>query len=68
VVILADRGFARTELFRTLQQLGLSYVIRLTPKVMFRSQKWEGELDLLPIRAGVHKDLGFGLYRKNRPV
>lgn len=68
MVILADRGFARTELFRTLQQLGLSYVIRLTPKVMFRSQKWHGELDLLPIRPATHKDLGFGLYRKDRPA
>jgi len=68
VVILADRGFARTELFRTLQQLRLSYVIRLTPKVMFRSNKWDGELDLLPIRPGTHKDLGWGLYRKDQPV
>jgi hypothetical protein len=63
-IVVADRGFGRTELARTLQELGLHYVIRLTPKVMFRSEKWDGELDLVAIRPGTHRDLGFGLYRK----
>lgn len=68
VVIVADRGFARTELFRTLQGLSLSYVMRLSLKVWFHSQQYCGRLDDLPIRPRTHKDLGFGRYRKTRPV
>ena len=68
VVILADRGFARTELFGVLQQLALSYVIRLPLNVHFSSERYQGRLDDLPIRPGTHKDLGFGRYRKSDPV
>ena len=68
VVILADRGFARTELMRTLQELGLSYVIRTRLDVWFASERWRGRLDDLPIRRGSHKELGFGAYRKSRPL
>jgi hypothetical protein len=68
VVVLADAGFARTELMRTLQELGLSYVIRVRLSVWFASDRYCGRLDDLPIRPRSHKDLGFGRYRKSKPV
>ncbi len=67
-MIVADRGFARAELFRTLGQLGLSWVVGLPLKVCFRSEDYSGRLDDLPIRPSTHRDLGFGAYRKSRPV
>lgn len=67
-VVLADAGFARAELARTLGQLGLAYVIRVGLMVGFSSERYSGLLYDLPVRWGTHKDLGFGLYRKTRPV
>jgi hypothetical protein len=68
VVVVADAGFGRTELFRTLQQLSLSYVIRTRLNVWFEGERYRGRLDDLPIRRGAHRDLRFGRYRKTRPV
>jgi hypothetical protein len=67
-VIVADRGFARADLFHTLRALGLSWVIRLPLNVCFEGETYCGRLDDLPVRPRTHKDLGFGRYRKNRPV
>ena len=68
VVIVADAGFARAELARTLQGLGLHYVIRTGGKVWFSCAGHTGNLSALPLRRGSRKDLGFGEYRKHRPV
>ena len=68
VVIIADRGFARTELARTLQEIGLDYVIRVSGKVIFLSQRHQGRLDHLHLRAGRRRDLGFGRYRRHKPL
>jgi hypothetical protein len=59
VVVLADRGFHRAELARTLQQLGLSYVIRISTRVTCSSPFYSGRLGDLPVARGTHKDLGF---------
>lgn len=67
-VVLADRGLGRTELLRTLQELGLSYVIRVRLAVWFASEQYCGRLDDLAIRPRTHKDLGFGRYRKSKPL
>jgi len=68
VVVIADRGFGRTQLCRTLQELGLGYIIRVRPDVWFSSPHWRGSLEELPVSWGIHKDLGFGRYRKTDPV
>ena len=68
VVIIADRGFARTELARTLQEIGLDYVIRVTGKVTFLSPRHRGRLDEVRLRAGQRRDLGFGHYRRHKPL
>jgi len=68
VVIVADRGFARTQLARTLQEIGLDYVIRVTGKVAFVSQRHQGRLDHIRLKAGHRRDLGFGRYRRSKPL
>lgn len=68
VVIIADRGFARAELARTLQQIGLDYVIRVSGKVIFVSPRHRGRLDELRLRSGHRRDLGFGRYRRQKSV
>jgi len=67
-VIIADRGFHRAELAQTLQALRLSYVIRVNGKTHFSTDAFCGPLDSLRLRPGRHADLGFGAYRKQRPV
>lgn len=68
VVVLADTGCARAELFRTLHQLGLSYVMGVALNVWFSSERHGGRLDDLPIGPRTHKDLGLGNYRKTKPL
>ncbi|MCX6069393.1 MAG: IS4 family transposase [Chloroflexi bacterium] len=68
LVLIADRGFHRAELARTLQSLGLSYVIRTNGKTYFSTDTFHGPLDSIRLRPGRHCDLGFGAYRKHRSV
>jgi len=68
MTIIADRGFKRAELARTLQSLGLHYVIRLTPDVWFSSAGHYGRLDEVKMKWGKKLDLGFGEFRKVKPV
>lgn len=68
VVIIADRGFGRAELARTLQEIGFGYVIRVNSQVAFRSRRYSGRLDELGVRPDMRRDLGFGQFRKTRPV
>jgi hypothetical protein len=68
IVLLADRGFARAEFARALQEIGISYIIRLTGQVHFRSKKHQGRLDAIMLKPGQRRDLGFGAYRKQKPV
>lgn len=68
IVLLADRGFARAEYARVLQETGISYIIRLTGQAYFRSKKHQGRLDAIMLKPGQRRDLGFGAYRKQKPV
>ena len=68
MVLLADRGFARAEFARTLQEIGIRYIIRLTGKVHFESDKHRGRLDAIMLKPGQKRDLGFGAYRRHNPV
>jgi len=67
-IIIADRGFHRAEFARKLQELGLHYVIRINPGVWFESEALEGRLTEFPVKPGKSYDLGFGQYRKTKPV
>jgi len=68
VVILADRGFGRTEMARECQELHFNYLIRIRPDVYVRSPEFTGKLLDLPIRPGSQKMLRNVWYRKQKPV
>jgi hypothetical protein len=68
VVLLADRGFGRTELARFCQRYGLDYVIRIKPDVWIRSAGYEGKLLDYPVRKGVCRLLRGVGYRQKDPV
>lgn len=68
VILLADRGFGRTELGRLCQELGLHYVIRISPDVIVRGSDYEGNLLDLPVRRGVCRMLLEVDYRKTDPL
>jgi hypothetical protein len=68
VILLADRGFARTELGRFCQQNQFDYVIRINPNVHVRSESYAGKLLDYPVRKGICKLLRSVAYRSHHPV
>lgn len=68
LILLADRGFGRTELARTCQQLGLHYVIRITPDVYIRCARYRGKLLDYPVKRGMRRVLKGVEYRRQQPV
>lgn len=68
VILLADRGFGRTELGRFCQYHRFHYVIRIQPKVMVRFNGQPVRLDRYPIRKGCSEILRNVLYRSYDPV
>jgi hypothetical protein len=68
IVVLADRGFGRTEMARTCQKLGYGYILRISPDVYIRHPDFEGKLLDLPVRRGQCRVLRHAAYRKERPV
>jgi len=57
VVLLADRGFGRTELARTCQQLGFRYLVRIKPDVWIDCPSYQGKLLDYPVRKGMQRFL-----------
>jgi len=68
VIGVADRGFGRTELARTCQQLGFHYVIRIKPDVHVKCSEFQGRLDGLPAKRGTRRLLKDVQFRKQNPV
>ena len=68
VVLLADRGFGRTELARTCQHLAFHYVIRTKPDVWIDSPSFRGKLLDYPVRKGMQCFLKKVRYRKKDAV
>ena len=68
VVLLADRGFGRTELARTCQQLKLRYLIRIKPDVWIDCPSFHGKLLDYPVRKGMQRFLKNVSYRKKGAV
>lgn len=68
VILLADRGFGRTELARFCQQQHFDYVIRVSPNVHVRCDSYVGKLVDYPIRKGTCKLLRSVAYRSHHPV
>ena len=68
VILLADRGFGRTELARFCQRHGFDYVIRIQPNVYVRSASYTGKLLDYPVKKGVCKLLKGVEYRCTNPL
>ena len=68
VVILADRGFGRTEMARACQDLQFDYILRIRPDVYVRHPQFTGKLLDLPLRRGSQRVLRNAAYRKAHPV
>jgi hypothetical protein len=67
-VLLADRGFGRTELARFCQRHGFSYVIRIQPNVHVRCASFTGKLIDYPVHKGICKRLKSVAYRSHHTV
>jgi hypothetical protein len=68
VILLADRGFGRTELARTCRELGVRFLIRIKPDVRVTHPNYTGRLDDYPIRKGMWRVLAGAQYRSDRAV
>jgi hypothetical protein len=68
VILLADRGFGRTELARTCQELGVRFLIRIKPDVRVTHPSYTGRLDDYPIRKGIWRVLTDAQYRSDQAV
>lgn len=68
VILLADRGFGRTELARTCQELRFHYVIRISPDVWIEAKAFGGKLLDFPVKKGICRMLKHVQYRKENPL
>jgi hypothetical protein len=63
VILLADRGFGRTELGRFCQRHHFDYVIRIQGKVRVKFNDQDVRLDQYPVRKGARERLNHVIYR-----
>jgi hypothetical protein len=68
VILLADRGFGRTELARTCAGLKVRYLIRIKPDVRVAHPSYTGRLDDYPIQKGMWRVLAGAEYRSDKAV
>lgn len=69
ILLLADRGFGRAELARTLLGLvNVSFVIRIKPQVVVRHPRFCGKLIDYPVRKGMQRVLRGARFRSTDPV
>lgn len=68
VILLADRGFGRTEMARFCQRHGFHYVIRINPDVHVRCPSYTGKLMHYPVKRGTAKLLKSVAYRSDQAV
>jgi hypothetical protein len=69
LVLLADRGFGRAELARTLRGLvNVSFVIRIKPQVVIRHPRFRGKWLDYPVKRGMRRVLRGVRFRATDPV
>jgi DDE family transposase len=69
IILLADRGFGRTELARTLLGLvNVSFVLRIKPQVKVQHPKFTGTLVDYPVKKGMRRVLRGAKFRTTDPV
>lgn len=67
-ILVADRGFARADLFAKLVDWGVKYVIRVASTTWVKVRGVEGILGNIPRRSGRTHRYGKALYQKRRRV
>lgn len=68
VILLADRGFGRTELARTCHELKVRYLIRIKPDVSVAHPSYTGVLRQYPVKKGMWRVLPGAQYRSDGAV
>ena len=69
LLLLADRGFGRAELARTLAgMVNVSFVLRVKPQVSVRHPRFTGKLVDYPVRPGMRRVLRGARFRATDPV
>ncbi len=68
VILLADRGFGRTELARLCRQLDFRYVVRIKPDVWVEGPEHTGKLKDYPVTKGMAVVWHSVRYRRDDPV
>ena len=68
VILLADRGFGRTELAKTCRALQIRFLIRIRPDVCVAHPSYTGRLDDYPVRRGMWRVLAGAEYRSDGAV
>jgi hypothetical protein len=68
VILLADRGFGRTELAKLCRQLDFRYVVRIKPDVWVEGPAYRGLLKKYPVQKGMAVVWHGVRYRKDDPV
>ncbi len=69
IILLADRGFGRAELARTLLGLpNVSFVVRIKPQVRVQHPKFSGKLIDYPLKRGMRRVLRGARFRATDPV
>ena len=68
VILLADRGFGRTELARVCRQLRFHYLVRIKPDVWVEGAAYRGNLQDYPVHKGMAVLLRDLRYRQEDPV
>lgn len=67
IIILADRGFSKIELFEQIKYLGFKYVVRLKRNAYIYCRHYNGPLEKLNIEPDTLHDMGVTLFTaKNR--
>jgi hypothetical protein len=66
VILLADRGFGRTELANTCRGLGVRFLIRICPDVRVDHPSFCGVLRDYPVKKGMWRVLAAAAYRADR--
>ena len=68
VILLADRGFGRTELAKTCADLKVRYLIRIKPDVSVAHPSYTGVLRDYPVKKGMWRVLAGAEYRSDGAV
>jgi hypothetical protein len=69
IILLADRGFGRAELARTLLgMVNVSFVIRIKPRVKVQHKSFTGKLIDYPVKKGMRRVLRGVQFRAKDPV